>query len=178
MSLNVVFWINETVYSREKYLKFLQECRKVEGKWSLIEEHSFDAKSCKCCYGLYKDDCRNAHKMYLYGYENDIAWNGELISVWFSMYKERPIEVDFADNENYSVYIDVETILSKPDINLALQFLIPLKAFEFFGDIVVIDENGKAYSNTDEYLGFVKEKLVYELYREDLYQEYFLSWVC
>jgi hypothetical protein len=47
VSFNVVFWINENVYSREKYLKFLQECRKVEGKWSLIEERCVDAKKGK-----------------------------------------------------------------------------------------------------------------------------------
>ena len=176
MSFDLIFWINEYVFSEEKYFQFLQECRKIEGNWKLTETHSFDAKLCSCYRDEYHTECYLTQEVHLSGFENNDEEEGELVSILVHIYKERDVDVNFQDNEKYKVYIDIETGAGRGFLALAIQFLIPLKAFEFFKDVVVVDQlTSKVYFNSDEYLIYVRETLSVYFKCENVYQKYFLK---
>jgi hypothetical protein len=161
MSQSVIFYINERSFSEAKYIHFMNECTKIRGNWQGTETHSFDGELCNCYIDIENGiTCQMYHEFQLFGYQNNDEINGQIVNVWVHLYNEC-FNSQSMPIKNYSKLVDIETSMSRSLLALAIQFIIPIKAFEIFKDIIVYDEsNDNIYKSLTEYKQFAKDLLI------------------
>jgi hypothetical protein len=162
VSYDLSFAVNNDVFSVEKYKTFLKECSKIKGKWKLKETFIIDDKLGKNLIISDDYDWKKDWKLHQCNISNDAlneSIESDYVNIWIDLNKSYDMDCYF-DNLRYSRYVSIETGSSRSLRALAIQFLIPIKAFNIFNDIIVFDEsNSNLFCNKETYKEFVKEQL-------------------
>ena len=143
----------------EDYFAFLDDCSSILGEWRIHEHASFNPNSDEVVHDCVLVDPTDK---YVNPKKN--------VSVWISLERRNFIKKYGRSRKKVYWAIYTETKAGRSLWDLAIQMLIPLKAFTRFPGAVVVVDPEKVFLHPKNYQSFVVSELV-DSYGEDAVKE-------
>ena len=150
MSYDVGVYFGRGAFPEQAYGAFVASSLRLLGNWTSSESYGFNLRSVG---KLHEYRITNALAEGLWDIENDV-------SVWVSLHRNRQELCDPPLRE-FQYLVSVETGAGRSSLSMLIQLLVPLTAFDYFGDVLVEDvqeddpENAVVYARREEYLRHV-----------------------
>ena len=149
MGFGVTVLLPEKTIPLKEYLAFVDDCSHVLGRWLIHEIAPIDPNAGDIVHAwvlLDPTDQRTARR--------------KGVKVWVSLIRDHSVKRYGRSRREIFWKIYTETKAGRNIWSLALQLLIPLKAFNHFPDVVVVVDPERVFLHRKNYEGFVAGELV------------------
>jgi hypothetical protein len=149
MSFGIAIFLSEKSIPTKEYSAFVDDCSSILGTWHIHELSPFN---------LNADE--EVHEWALLDSTNRYSVPKKDVHVWVSLERDNFIKKYGRSRRKVFWKIYVETKAGRNIWSLAIQLLIPLRAFEHFPNIIVVADPDRVFLHPKNYESFVKEELV------------------
>ena len=157
MSFGITIFLPEKRLSMEDYFTFLEVCSSILGDWRILEHASFNLNS---------DE--EVHDCVLLDPTDKYSGQKKGVVVWVTLERRNFIKKYGRGRRKVYWAIYTETKAGRSFWSSVIQFLIPLKAFNHFPDIIVVVDPEKVFLHPKNYKDFVANELVKSFGEESL----------
>jgi hypothetical protein len=135
----------------DEYMGFIEECACIKGEPEIIENRQFSYNSNGIVHEcalikLYSQHSKQQEHL--------------RVRVFIDLYANHFFKKFCSSRQEFYWKILIETKMGRSIVSLAVQLIIPLKAFEIFSNIVVVEDGGKIFCDAKTYASYIKKDLL------------------
>lgn len=149
MGFGIAIFLSEKKFSTKEYSAFVEDCSFILGTWHIHEISPFN---------LNADEI--VHEWVLLDPTDRYAPPKKDVRVWVDLERENFVRKYGRSRRKIFWKIYVETKAGRNIWSLAIQLLIPLKAFAHFPEIVVVVDPESVFLHPKNYESFIEGELV------------------